>query len=921
MKKLLLIASVLFTSSLGFAQVVSTFPHSEDFESQPLGPTGCGPIYSMTQTTPTWFNGNDAEFSGTYTHSLDWTCDESGTGSSSTGPTANGGADHTTGASGGNYMYIESSCSGTGYPNVTSQFVSPWLDFTALTSPHLEMWYHMFGTSMGTMSVYAQIGSAGAWTQMVTPFTDNLDEWQMLDVDLSAYAASDSVRVRIETITGTSFGSDFAIDDLKFYEPAPYDLEGVSILSSACGEGFQPIVTEYTQVGTDTLFAGDTIYFSYDDGSLSFIDTVILVDTLVAGDVYTHTFSQQVEYIVNNPINMVVAATYPGDPNSGNDTLWMTVDPIPIISTFPYLENFENGNGGWTAVNTTGGAANGTWEFGTPAKTVIQGSGSGYNSFTSGGLTGDYNSNDNSWVLGPCFDFTTLDTGAYVGVKVWWNAEFSWDGSNIQWSVDDGTTWTNIGAFNDPFNWYTDNSINGNPGGNGEGWSGRESSNNGSGGWVQASHMLPDTLIGQSSVKMRFTFGSDGSVQDDGVAFDDFSIGMPDSSNIDTNYADYYGCANVIFDYGSADGFYNFWTQDTATMAITPLAAQINDGLIEFQHLGPDTTTFNLLVNYADPSGQHTNLDTVLITLLPTPYNELMDTIICWDGSATFMVDTASNYTYLWNDATTSVTNMATYDTTIIVSAMVTDTLSGCSHTATAMVTQTAAVDVLTSAHVCVGDTLAIDAGAGFDSYAWNTTDSTQMISVTTAGTYTVTTVDSIGCMSMDSTMVTSSQPMPTITGQQDTLCDYHTLTLNAGAGFSAYSWSTGGSAENEVIDGSNYTAGTTITVTVTVEDSNACSNSDAVSIVIDGCLGIEDLDGLVMSIFPNPSAGVFNYTISDFSQNVALTVVDLSGKVVLEDMLNSAEGTIDLTAYETGVYLLNLDVNGSVTTVRVIKQ
>ena len=47
----------------------------------------------------------------------------------------------------------------------------------------------------------------------------------------------------------------------------------------------------------------------------------------------------------------------------------------------------------------------------------------------------------------------------------------------LQSSIDGGTTWQNVGAKGDPNNWYTDNSINGAPGGQtaatAEGWTGR----------------------------------------------------------------------------------------------------------------------------------------------------------------------------------------------------------------------------------------------------------------------------------------------------------------------------------------------------------------------------------------------------------------------------------------------------------------
>lgn len=184
------------------------------------------------------------------------------------------------------------------------------------------------------------------------------------------------------------------------------------------------------------------------------------------------------------------------------------------ISTFPYLEDFENGNGGWTP----GGV--GSWALGTPAKPTINSAASGTNAWVTGGLTGLYIPNANSFVESPEFDFTSLQQ-PIIQLNIWWNSEFSWDGAVLQSSTNGGASWQNIGSFGDPNNWYNDNTINGNPGGQQEGWTGQ--GGNGSGGWVVAKNDM-NSLIGQSSVKLRIAFGSDASVQGEGFAFDDILI-------------------------------------------------------------------------------------------------------------------------------------------------------------------------------------------------------------------------------------------------------------------------------------------------------------------------------------------------------------------------------------------------------------
>lgn len=183
-----------------------------------------------------------------------------------------------------------------------------------------------------------------------------------------------------------------------------------------------------------------------------------------------------------------------------------------IISNFPYVEDFENSNGGWTP--------GGSWAYGSPAKSTINSAASGTKAWVVGGLSGQYGPNENSSVESPEFDFSNL-LQPIIQVNIWWESENSWDGAVLQSSVNGGTSWTNVGSFGDPNNWFNDNTINGNPGGQQQGWTGANGA--GSNGWVLAKHGM-NSLIGQPSVKLRFAFGSDASVFDDGFAFDDVLI-------------------------------------------------------------------------------------------------------------------------------------------------------------------------------------------------------------------------------------------------------------------------------------------------------------------------------------------------------------------------------------------------------------
>lgn len=217
------------------------------------------------------------------------------------------------------------------------------------------------------------------------------------------------------------------------------------------------------------------------------------------------------------------------------------------ITTFPYLEDFEAGDGGWTVVDD---GANTSWALGAPTGVIINSAASGTNAWVTN-LSGTYNTNDNSSVVSPEFDLSTL-TAPEIQFNLWWDVETSWDGLVLQSSIDNGVTWVNVGNLNDPNNWFNDDTIGGNPGGQEIGWTGTGAA--GSGTWVVSRHTL-DGLAGQPSVLLRFAFGSDVSVVDEGVAFDDiniYEVTCPEPTNLALiNTAT--TSANIMWDAGGTE--------------------------------------------------------------------------------------------------------------------------------------------------------------------------------------------------------------------------------------------------------------------------------------------------------------------------------------------------------------------------------
>ncbi|GGD28092.1 choice-of-anchor D domain-containing protein [Hyunsoonleella pacifica] len=169
---------------------VSSFPYTEDFESNTVG---------------AWIQDT--------TDNFDWTVNSGGTTSTDTGPTGAGGGTY--------YIYTEAS---SNYNN-TSNLFSPCFDLSGLTNPEFSFSYHMYGADLGTLNVDISTDSGityptNLWTQTGQVQTANGDAWITVTLNLAAYAGQ-TIKLRIQGITGSSWNSDIAVDDISLYNTAP----------------------------------------------------------------------------------------------------------------------------------------------------------------------------------------------------------------------------------------------------------------------------------------------------------------------------------------------------------------------------------------------------------------------------------------------------------------------------------------------------------------------------------------------------------------------------------------------------------------------------------------------------------------------------------------------------------------------------
>jgi gliding motility-associated-like protein len=125
----------------------------------------------------------------------------------------------------------------------------------------------------------------------------------------------------------------------------------------------------------------------------------------------------------------------------------------------------------------------------------------------------------------------------------------------------------------------------------------------------------------------------------------------------------------------------------------------------------------------------------------------------------------------------------------------------------------------------CTGDSLVLDAGAGFVNYTWNTGTNAKAITVKNKGTYTIAATGNNGCISFDTLKVISLYANPSVQLAKDSLlCFGESKILDAGIGYKQYSWSNGNTTQK-------IASKQTGKYFVSVIDNNGCKASDTTMI------------------------------------------------------------------------------------------
>ena len=513
--------------------------------------------------------------------------------------------------------------------------------------------------------------------------------------------------------------------------------------------------------------------------------------------------------------------------------VWAKAQPCgTAISSFPYNETFEANNGGWVA-----GGTSSDWAWGHPAKSIINAAAEGTNCWIAGGLSNStYNSGENSWLMSPCFDFSSL-VHPEISFNIFWETEKRFDGASFQYSIDGGTNWTLLGSSNtnncDINHWYNTDNIT--YLGGTMGWSGSVKPNSGNclggdgvGSWATAKHPL-NMLAGQPNVRFRFRFGAGTQCN----TFDGFAV-----DNIFIKEAE--APAVAITSLCSSDGSSSFTVNSNCitdyrwNFGDPSTGAGNTSSLPDPRHLfsAPGTYTVTLVATFA--TGVSVTRTQAVAVLAATK-------TIVWPGActntpdATFTVNpTGSNtpYFYYWEtnppQTTQTITNMPAGNWSVIVSSENACPIRLQFGIAPGLPVPVNPVITNAACNNNNGSVITNVTGANAPyTYLWSNGATTSAIYNLSPGNYSLKVTDVFGCpTNAGPYTIINDNNISVSLGPDRNICPGQSITLSPGL-FASYKWQ----------DGST---GTTLTVSapgtyyVDVVDALGCTASDTIQITSD---------------------------------------------------------------------------------------
>jgi hypothetical protein len=301
------------------------------------------------------------------------------------------------------------------------------------------------------------------------------------------------------------------------------------------------------------------------------------------------------------------------------------------------------------------------------------------------------------------------------------------------------------------------------------------------------------------------------------------------------------------------------------------------------------------------------------INALPMVSAQITDDIICQGESVVLTGQGALTYT--WNNGASD--NVSFSPSASANYTVVGEDANGCENTASIYLTVNPlplVVANVTDTEICEGQNI-IFYGSGAQSYAWNNSIVNGVsVMLMNSGIFDLVGTDANGCTNTDNvSVIVNSAPSITL-GADTTICSYNTpLDLGVVGSYAGYSWNTGASTATIQV---NQTGSYALTVTA----ANGCTDSDAILVILDPCLGVENLTNTI-NVYPNPTSGIVTMNFGKEITNGKVELIDAQGRIVLTNEVNGENHTLDINSFAAGIYTVVLIDEKATQQVRIIKE
>jgi PKD repeat protein len=226
---------------------------------------------------------------------------------------------------------------------------------------------------------------------------------------------------------------------------------------------------------------------------------------------------------------------------------------------------------------------------------------------------------------------------------------------------------------------------------------------------------------------------------------------------------------------------------------------------------------------------------------------------------------------------------------------------------------------------ICSGNPAVLDAGAGYSSYLWSTTETTETISVTTSGAYSVTVSSASGCTGSASTYVTvNASPIAGYTFSPDSA--FAPITVNftdtsssVGGNIVNWQWNFGdGSYGTGPTPSHEYNTAGTYQVTLVVTNNTGCVDTVVDTVTVLLVTSICDINNVSFSIYPNP---VTNNLTIESSQQAIIEIFNIQGQLIENLAASSRKTIIDISDFPNGVYVMEMKTDKGIAVKKFVKE